>query len=285
MPKPRLSSLKACTELTAPTGGPERYWKCRLEHQFLQFYPNGRIAAVTVVEDTHPERSMNKWSLGVNVKEIAQQQALALQHMLAAVPTLSSDRSSQMRQVRRHVRRPRGRTAASAFAGWPMPAHSPDAQDSSSEEEDELPLDGRQLVHTLSRQAADSDRLCSWLATQLQESAGWGDARLPTPVAPTGSTVPLPRPSWLRDSMRHPTDPSRHATLGSPLSDDSIQPQPSVTSGNVATGHELPATLWHALSPFQQLLATAAGFHSRPAAVVARGVAGKAPEAGGETVL
>lgn len=88
----------------------------RTEHQFLQFYPNGRLAAVTVVEDTEPIRGLLSHSLQLPPRQLATQQADALAALLGptasalasaarSVAPSSSDGGGLAEHVRRVVQR------------------------------------------------------------------------------------------------------------------------------------------------------------------------------------
>ena len=68
----------------------------RIEHQFLQFYANGRLAAVTIIEDTEPLKGLLSHSMQLPPRQLAAQQASALAALLG--PT-SASLSGAMRGV------------------------------------------------------------------------------------------------------------------------------------------------------------------------------------------
>ncbi len=168
---------------TAPDDEGNAVYINRTEHQFLQFYPNGRLAAVTIIEDTEPLRGLLSRSMKLPPRQLAAQQANALAALLG--PTAST---------------------LSSAVGVPNPAS---------------PGHLAEHVRRLVQRMAPNDKLAQWMMdyvfnTEKQPASLNGSSSSST----TSDSPHSPRlPAGMRYLVRPPSDPaqSRVSSASTPM--------------------------------------------------------------------
>lgn len=197
-------------------------WVPRVEHQFLQFYPNGRLAAVTIVEDTSPATGLLRRALPMRPRALAAQQVEALRALLygsAPAPALAEEDSG-----------PAGPLALPLAPAAVAPASTPSLQ-------------------TLVQRFAPDDRLAQWALASASEARSIAPANVPRVAA-------LPAPAQLATG----TGGAAASGAAAPLPQLHSRAGAAAGAGDsllAPVRQRVSEAAWPTLTPFQQVLAVA----------------------------